>query len=102
MGSLFVDILVDAWKNGNTTSFERSQQVFAAAGVDQYGNPVELTAPQWSTAGGGTLAPSGSSCTYTGTTVGSSQIRCKQAGTSIEDKATVVVPNAGGTIPSAG
>jgi uncharacterized repeat protein (TIGR01451 family) len=56
-------------------------QHFTATGKDQYGNIIPLTDPQWSTSGGGTLTPSGSTCTYTATTTGSYTITCQEDGT---------------------
>ena len=67
------------------------QQQFTATGKDQYGNTITIPNPQWSTSGGGTLSPSGSSCTYTATTTGNYTITCKEGGTSIEGSATIEI-----------
>ncbi len=65
------------------------QRDFTATGKDQYGNTVTITHPTWTTTGGGTLTPSGNTCTYTATTAGSYTITCKENCTTIKGTATV-------------
>jgi hypothetical protein len=68
------------------------QQQFTATGYDANNNQVPITDPQWSTSGGGTLTPNGTTCTDTaGTTPGHFTVTCQQGGTAIQDTANVQV-----------
>jgi hypothetical protein len=73
-------------------------QAFTATGYDANNNQVPITNPQWTTTGGGTLSPSGASCTYTATSTGDHTITCKQSGTSIQRSANIQVTPAGETV----
>ena len=73
-----------------------AQQTFTATGADQYGKPFPLQDPPvWTTSGGGTIEPSGSTCTYTATGYGQFRVTCTvhSDGGTFEGAATVsVVP----------
>jgi len=68
---------------------------FRATGTDQYGDPIALTDPIWTTSGGGTIVPNGSQCIYTATTTGNYTITCTEGGSNppIHDTADIVVVN---------
>ncbi len=67
------------------------QRTFTATGKDQNGQPYPLSNPTWTTSGGGTLAPSGTTCTYTATQAGDFTITVTQGGTGIQGIATIQV-----------
>ena len=70
-------------------------RTFTATGEDQYGDPYTITDPVWTTSGGGTLAPNGTSCTYTATgPEGPYTITCTQLGTTIQGSADIDVTQA--------
>ncbi len=66
-------------------------QQFGATGKDQNGDTANVTNPVWTTTGGGTLNPSGSTCSYTATSAGSYTIACTEGGTTIKGTATITV-----------
>ena len=74
-----------------------AQQTFTATGADQYGKPFPLQEPPvWTTSGGGTIEPSGSTCTYTAMHEEACSLTCTATAgaTKLEDSASIGVGRA--------
>ena len=64
---------------------------FDAAGKNAGGQTVSIPDPVWEVCGGGTISPSGPSCTFTATTAGKYLITCRDSGSGIHGMALIIV-----------
>lgn len=62
---------------------------FVAEGKDQFNATYPLSNPLWTTSGGGTLSPGGTSCTYAATAPGTFILTCTEGGTTVKGTATI-------------
>jgi len=65
------------------------QHVFSALGRDSQGNPVPIRNSIWDTSGGGSLAPDGTTCTYTARYAGTFSISCREGSSAIAGTSTI-------------
>ena len=64
---------------------------FTATGKNASGQTVPIPNPVWEVTGGGTIAPSGATCTFTPTTAGDFQISCYDHVSGIDGSASIFI-----------
>jgi hypothetical protein len=94
-GSAGIRITDDTLASVEVTPSSVSMQVgdppatFNATGKNSAGQAVPIPNPIWETTGGGTIAPSGQSCTFAATTAGTCQITCRDSSSGISGSAGI-------------